>query len=189
MEEKIKPWEQPNTPWKTESAFLTYIRGGIRRGIWNKHPLKLKFIKLERERIPNPNPNGRTAEVWGGRCSLCDGLFAQKDLEVDHKEGNHSLRSVSDIQSFVEATCFVTYDDLQIVCKPCHKIKSMADSRGISFEEAKIEKLAIEVCKLKKEAFVAWLRDIGYDGPIPKTKDKREFVREVLNEHNKHDDS
>lgn len=136
--------------WKTESSFVSWLRGGIRR-IWAKHPVKLDFIKQNRVKIPNPNPNGRVKTVWGGKCALTGGYFVLNELECDHKVGNISLKSVEDIQSFVEGVLLVTADDLQLVSKEAHKIKSYAEKQGISFEEAKIEKEVIEIIKQKKD--------------------------------------
>ena len=136
--------------WKTESAFMSWLRGGIRR-IWSKHPVKLEFIKRNRVKIPNPKPNGRVKEVWGGKCALTGEYFVLNELECDHKEGNISLKSVDDIQTFVEGILIVTLEDLQLVSKEAHKIKSYAEKQGISFEEAKIEKEVIEIIKQKKD--------------------------------------
>ena len=136
--------------WKTESSFMSWLRGGIRR-IWAKHPVKLDFIKQNRVKIPNPNPNGRVKTVWGGKCALTGEYFVLNELECDHKVGNISLKSVEDIQSFVEGVLLVTADDLQLVSKEAHKIKSYAEKQGISFEEAKIEKEVIEIIKQKKD--------------------------------------
>ena len=44
--------------WKTESAFMSWLRGGIRR-MWSKHPVRIEFMKQNRIRIPNPNKNGK----------------------------------------------------------------------------------------------------------------------------------
>ena len=56
--------------WKTESAFMSWLRGGVRGGLWNKHPVKLEFIKKNRIQIPNPNPKGKKPTVWGAVCAL-----------------------------------------------------------------------------------------------------------------------
>ena len=29
--------------WKTEAAFLSYVRGGLRRGLWMNSPVKREF--------------------------------------------------------------------------------------------------------------------------------------------------
>ena len=145
-----KLWELYPTIWKTESAFMSWLRGGIRR-MWSKHPVRIEFMKQNRIRIPNPNKNGKAKEVWGGVCALTGEITPQTSLEVDHKKGNHSLRSIGDIQSFIESILLVTFDDLQLVSKDAHKIKSYAEKQGISFEEAKIEKEVIEIIKQKKD--------------------------------------
>ena len=145
-----KLWEVYPEIWKTESSFMSWLRGGIRR-IWAKHPVKLDFIKQNRVKIPNPNPNGRVKTVWGGKCALTGEYFVLNELECDHKVGNSSLKSVEDIQSFIEGVLLVTADDLQLVSKEAHKIKSYAEKQGISFEEAKIEKEVIEIIKQKKD--------------------------------------
>lgn len=139
------PWKQHPSIWKTKSAFMSWLRGGIRRSLWNKSPIKLEYIKKHRKRIPNPNPKGKVETVWGGSCGLCGEDFVLAQLDVDHKEGNHSLNGLSDIQSFIENIVLVTEDDLQFACKTCHKIKNQQQRKGISFEEASYEKLVIEL--------------------------------------------
>jgi hypothetical protein len=69
------------------------------------------------------------------------------DMEVDHKEGNHSLKTLDDLVPFMKGIVMITLDDLQLVSKEAHKIKSYAEKQGISFEEAKAEKTAIELIK------------------------------------------
>ena len=41
----------------------------------------------------------------------------------------------------------ITLEDLQLVSKEAHKIKPYAEKQGISFEEAKAEKTAIDLIK------------------------------------------
>ena len=137
--------------WKTESAYYTWLRGSIRRAMWSKNPVKLEFIKQNRVKIPNPNPKGKVKEVWGGICALTGNIFPIGDMEVDHKEGNHSLKTLDDLVPFVKGIVMITLDDLQLVSKEAHKIKSYAERQGISFEEAKIEKEVIEIIKQKKD--------------------------------------
>ena len=146
-----KLWEIYPHIWATESAYMSWLRGGIRRYLWSKNPVKLEFIKQNRVKIPNPNPKGKVKEVWGGVCALTGNIFPIGDMEVDHKEGNHSLKTLDDLVPFVKGIVMITLDDLQLVSKEAHKIKSYAEKQGISFEEAKIEKEVIEVIKQKKD--------------------------------------
>lgn len=142
-----KLWEIYPHIWATESAYMSWLRGGIRRYLWSKNPVKLEFIKQNRVKIPNPNPRGKVKEVWGGVCALTGNTYPIGDMEVDHKEGNHSLKTLDDLVPFVKGIVMITLDDLQLVSKEAHKIKSYAEKQGISFEEAKAEKTAIELIK------------------------------------------
>lgn len=154
-----KPWELYPQFWKTEAAYLAWIRGGIRRYLWSKNPVKLEFVRNARVMIPNPNPKlakGRPT-VWGGQCEICKKLFQQKQLEVDHKTGEHSLKTVADIQKFVEGIVFVRYEDLALLCKPCHKIKTHAERQGMSHADAAIAKEAIAICKMPANEVKAWI--------------------------------
>ncbi len=55
------------------------------------------------------------------------------------------------ITKYVENMALVSKDELQLVCKPCHGIISHSQRKGISFEEAKIEKEIIALCKDDKK--------------------------------------
>jgi hypothetical protein len=69
IEEK-KLWELYPHIWSSESAYMSWLRGGLRRYLWSKNPVKLEFIKQNRIKIPNPNPKGKVKEVWGGVCAF-----------------------------------------------------------------------------------------------------------------------
>lgn len=171
----IEPWVEHPTIWKTESAFMSFLRGGIRRSLWNRSPIKIQFIDQNKKRIPNPVAKNRARypTVWGGVCALCDKTFASKDLEVDHKTGNHSLRKLEDIQSFVEGIVCVSISDLQFVCKPCHKAKSHAEKQGLSLEDARIEKEVIAIMKAKEDKI--WLENRGLT-PAKNAKLRRQQI-------------
>lgn len=137
--------------WKSEAAFMSYLRGGFRKGVWLKHPVKLEFIKNNRQRIPNPNPKGRVDTVWGGRCGICKRLFPQAKLQVDHiRDYSASLRKIEDIQSFVETISIVVGRDLQFICKECHDTVSYSQKQGCSFEEARVRKKHLLIVKEKR---------------------------------------
>lgn len=171
-----KPWEKYPHIWKTESAFMSYIRGGIRKSIWSRYPVKVEFIKKNRKRIPNPNPNGRVKEVWGATCYLTGETLPLVSMEVDHVKGHFSLRNMDDLQSFMEGLLYLDEDDLRFVSKEAHKIKSYAERMGITFEEARIEKEVIAICKGDEKK---WLLDRGIKPESNATKRKKQ-VKEVL---------
>jgi 5-methylcytosine-specific restriction endonuclease McrA len=178
-DKKYLPWEFYPTIWKTKSSWFSWLRGGIRRSLWNKSPIKLEYIKKHRKRIANPNPKGKVETVWGGCCGLCGNDFVIAQLDVDHKQGNHSLNELSDIQSFIENIVLVTEDDLQFACKTCHKIKNQQERKGISFKEASYEKIAIDL--EKKKLVSVWLKEKGLT-PASNAKLRRQQIIDLLRE-------
>lgn len=175
---KRKPWVELPHVWGTESMFLSWVRGGIRRSLWNRSPVKIAFVEKNRYKIESKNPKLKGRLVWGAKCALTGEEYQLKDLEVDHIKGNHSLRSVSDIQQFVEGIVLVSIDDLQFVSKEAHKVKSYAEKEGLTYEEARPIKKAIEYEGKGTKKVVAFLKENGYNPGS--NKDKR---RDQLIEH------
>lgn len=163
-----------NHIWKTKSAYWSFIRGGLRRGLWMRNPVKVEFKNKFRVRMKNPNPKTATRfpEIWACPCHICGGVFAQNEVEVDHKIGHHSLTCEEDLMNFFHSIAFVTEKELQLVCKPCHKIKSYAERMEISFDEARVIKEIIDLQKEGKDT--GKLLQLGVTkSNIPTTKDKR----------------
>ena len=170
--------------WKTKASLMSYLRGGLRRSCWMKHPVKLEFIKNNRERIHNPNPRGKVPEVWGGRCNVCKDLFVQSKLAVDHvREFSASLKDIKDIQTFVELISIVTEDDLQFVCKDCHDNISYSQKQGCSFEEARVRKQHILIGKEKRILEELELRGV-LDTPRTKVAQNALLLELMLKEIN-----
>lgn len=171
-------WEEYPEFWKTESAFLSFVRGGIRRHLWSKNPVKLQFMKESRIQLVNTNPRSMKAHplVWGFQCEACKKKFSGTNCEIDHIRGEFSLKKVSDIQKFVEGIVFIRKEDLAVLCKPCHKAKTYGERYGISVEEAKAIKQAIEFNKKPVKEVVAFLTANGYNAASTKPKRREQLV-------------
>lgn len=143
-----KPWEQCPHIWKTEAQFWTFVRGVLRKG-WSKHPLKLEFIKTNRKRIINPVEKNRKRfpECWGMTCAICGTDTVQNMIEIDHIGEGSSFTGLHDVEKYVAHLFLVDYNSLRAVCKPCHKVENQRQRKGITFEEAKLDKLMIEFFK------------------------------------------
>lgn len=145
-DKSFKPWEWYPHLWKTEASFWSYLRGGLRRGLWEKSPIKLDF---KNKNVSSP-PEGYTGRAkTGSYCALTGEWVGKSASEVDHKEGNVSLLSEDDILDFIRHLV-PPPDSLQLVGKEAHKIKSYAERQGISFKESKATKKAIEIEKEKR---------------------------------------
>ncbi len=172
----MKPWEDPRTPWKTKSEFMSYIRGCLRKS-WNQHPVKLSVLKNQRKQVPNPNPRGNKKTVWGFECPLCGTEDVIKNAQVDHKKPAGTLRDISDIQQFAENLLVVVEEDLQLICKGCNSTLAYADKQGLSFEEAKATKQAIAIQKQKQD--ISWLKTAGIT-PASNAKARRQQIIDYL---------
>lgn len=177
----MEPWVEYPHIWDTQAKFMSWVRGGVRLGLWKKHPVKLEFLKSSTVLIENTNPRSmkRFPMVKAVKCALCGETVKAADAEVDHIHGNHSLKSMEDLRTFIESMIMVKVSDLQMACKPCHKIKSYSEREGISFEHARAIKKAIEICKAKQDK--QFLIDRGIK-PASSTSGRRKQVEEVLKE-------
>lgn len=172
-----KPWEEYPEFWKTQSAFMSWLRGGLRKGVWNRHPVKLSFLTKNRfKKLDGYTKKDKKPKyVFAATCALCHQDHKLANIEVDHKQGGHSLRTIDDIMDFVKGIVLVNEADLQLVCKPCHKAKSYSEKEGLSFEDAVIEKQVIAAAKDSK----AWLLARGLQPATNATK-RRDQIRGVL---------
>jgi 5-methylcytosine-specific restriction endonuclease McrA len=176
-----EPWKEWGHIWPTKAKFMAWLRGGIRRACWNRSPIKHEVIKRKRKRVINPDTGN---EVWGGTCYICKEDFVQSKLQVDHIVGEYPLKEISDIQSFVEAMTCLSEDDLDLICEPCHKIKSLAERNGITFKEAVMEKKIIAFKKLDSTAQLRFMRELGIETK-PTIKARVEEYRKYLEEGEK----
>lgn len=167
----VEPWKVEGNPWGTESKFITWIRGVLRKG-WSKHPLKIEYIKRYRKRIKNPNEKAskRFPEVWGMTCECCKVDTVQAEIEIDHKGEQGKFTTLSEIYGYAKHLFMIDYDSIRAVCKNCHRIISQSQRSGVSFEEAKTEKFVILFAKLPAATQVEILSSLGCKG---KTKEAR----------------
>lgn len=116
--------KQRNSNTWTESRYQSFIKSVLRSGS-RKWPPRFKCLNAAKVGKLINVTSGRLAEHY--KCANCDGLFPAKAVQVDH------------IESVVPITGFTTWDEiidrmyceadnLQVLCKPCHKIKSSEES-------------------------------------------------------------
>lgn len=173
----LEPWEVEGSPWKTKAAFFTWLRGCLRRAVWEKYPLKIQFKNSQ----CFPPPLDYTGRAKSGNfCALTGEWTPKSYLEVDHIVGNASFRDWPDIQPFVKHLC-TTPTNMQLVSQEGHKVKSYADKHNISFEEAYIIKSAIALIKDKKDKDFFLSRNLQIPSNVTK---RRESIIDILKKEN-----
>lgn len=142
-----EPWDEAPHIWPTKASFFSYLRGALRRAVWERWPLKIEF---KNEQCAPP-PEGYTGRAKSGAyCALSGEWVGKSAAEIDHVVGNVPLKDWEDVLPFIQHLC-ATKDNMQYVSKAAHKIKSYAEKEGLSFEEAAATKRAIELIKTKQD--------------------------------------
>ena len=110
-----------NGRW-TEARFRSFVTSAL-RGAFRRWPVKFDVLKAASTgRKLNPK-SGREANHY--RCGDCGVDFPQKQVQVDHIE---PISDWSDWGKAIERL-FCETDNLQVLCKPCHKVKSAAERK------------------------------------------------------------
>ena len=158
----FKPWEHTSV-WKTEGQFYTWLRGQLRR-LWKDNPLRIDFKKRHLRPVTLQERADKKFHVQTkmvGECRNCLEWFPQSKLEVDHLIQAGSCSNPEEVIQFLENMVWVPFENMGLTCVPCHKIKSLAERRGISFEEAKVEKQLIAFKKLKASDQISKMTQVG----------------------------
>lgn len=162
----------------SDKKMCTILRSSVRT-TWMMSPVRL--LKLEMGRIADMDESTRTK--WLIECEHCNNKFKMPDVEVDHVKGEHKLASLSDVEQFARSILDVTLDDLQIICKPCHALKTYAERYNVSFEYATIELKVIDWLKVTKTPKQnEFLLSVGFDkSGLTNPVKRRDAYRTYLN--------
>lgn len=119
---KKKPVRKPRVPRTraggkfTEAQFWSFIRSGL-RSKWMRWPPRY----VAKANVKRTVKGKRHKSEF--QCAECSKWFKDGEVQIDHIEGCGSLKSFDDLPQFVEKL-FCESDGLQVLCKPCHKIKT-----------------------------------------------------------------
>ena len=166
-----------------EKEVVSWWRSAVRQ-MFSSSIFYRKYIEDQSTLVVNENPRSmkRYPMVKRFTCAICGEQFGSGGIELDHVEGGNTNKSLSDADSFMKAIMFVTPYDIQVLCKDkhktvnkkkvfvsfgCHSIKTMQESHGCSFEEARVRK-EHKLCVTQKRV----LEELELRGVLvpPKTK-------------------
>ena len=165
------------------------------RAAWSESCFKEQFYKLHAIRMQNDNPRSkkRFPIVVKYKCAICGELFSAVDTELDHKNGENQMLTLSDAENFTKVILFPSPSELQILCKDkkrkvngksivgrfgCHGILTYSERYNVTLEQARAEKEAIQLVKLKKDK--EWLVERGLKVPTTEVKRRELIVSELL---------
>lgn len=156
------------------------MRDAVRKK-WMFAPNKLAFLLMKR--IPDMDNSTRTK--WLQKCNICDNLFKEGEVNVDHVEGEKQFVDWSNAKDYAASILDVNFEGMQILCLECHKTKSRAESLGIDWatdEGWKLGKLEQEFTKIinsKAKGQKDYLQDKGI---VPaKTEElRKQQIRQLM---------
>lgn len=162
--------------WPTKAKFFSWLRGALRLAVWSKYPPKLIF---KNSQCGKP-PEGYTGKAKSGTfCALTNEWTGKSKLEVDHIVGEVSLRGWEDVLPFL-LHLLTTEDNMQLVSKDAHKVKSYAERYKMSFEDALVEKEVIAFSKLSVASQKDMLQSLGILCSKENASKRKELYRSHL---------
>ena len=107
----------------TTARFWSFIRAGL-RSMARRWPPRYEVLKSARRAC------NKGRQRWEFQCKKCKKWYKQTEVEVDHVTPAGSLKDYADLPPFVEKL-FCSSDNLQVLCKPCHKRKTISEKRMV----------------------------------------------------------
>lgn len=103
----------------TKAKYFSFIRGALRKAA-SRYPVKFQVLEAGKKRVEGKR------HKFEYDCAHCGESFKGADIQVDHIEPAGSLKEYTDLPAFAE-TLFCEADNLQLLCKPCHQVKTNAE--------------------------------------------------------------
>lgn len=113
-----------NGKW-TDARFRAFIVSCLRAGT-RRWPPKYDAVKAAETTKKINKKTKRLAQHY--KCNGCNKEFTRKDIEVDHISPV-VLDEFIDWNTYIERL-FCEQENLQVLCKPCHKKKSLKENNA-----------------------------------------------------------
>jgi 5-methylcytosine-specific restriction endonuclease McrA len=105
----------------TEAKYFQFIRSTLRNS-FSRYPVKYQVLKASQRYVTGQR------HKYEHQCAKCKEWFKGKEVQVDHIKPAGSLKCYDDLPSFV-SNLFCEADNLQVLCKACHKTKTAEERK------------------------------------------------------------
>ena len=107
----------------TVGRFNSFVKSALRKA---RYPIKYKCIKAAFVKDGINPSTGRKCKLH--ECAHCHNLFPQKDVQADHIDPIIAKEGFTTWDDVVYRM-FCELDNMQCLCKPCHKIKTKQETQ------------------------------------------------------------
>ena len=114
---------------RIKAFIVSVLRSGTRR--WPPRYESLEAAKTEKK---INELSGRMAQHY--RCNICKEEFTNSHVEVDHIDPIVPLSGFTTWDEYIKRM-FCGAENLQVLCKPCHKIKTHAERKPLEKKNKK----------------------------------------------------
>ena len=114
---------------KLSKKEINDIRGALRRCFHRSQYYK-SFVDSKAFKVPRYKNDGTRHKVdfTMYTCAHCMRDYLKKDIQIDHITQIGSFKSLDEIERFIKRL-YCPYDNLQILCKACHKEKTSQERK------------------------------------------------------------
>lgn len=109
----------------SESRFFSFVKSSLRSASQRWPPKYSVLNQAKRGKAINPK-SGRLAEQY--ECANCHNLFVSKEVEVNHKIPVIPITGFDSWDGVIERM-FCEQDELEVLCKPCHKVLTKLENQ------------------------------------------------------------
>jgi len=109
---------------QTEAAYLG-ARSALRRLSRFWKPLVTAKLAVRR---PHVKTHDKDRLKWEYECNSCRGWFGDKNIHVDHLTPCGGFRNEDEIPAFIRRLLVEDPKAYQVLCKPCHRLKTNAEA-------------------------------------------------------------
>ena len=104
----------------TEARWNSFIRSALRIA-FIKYPVRYQVLNDSKREYKGKDKRRK----WEYQCAECKDWFKSTEIQVDHIKPCGTFKKGYMEQFIINLFC--EQEDLQVLCKPCHKIKTQKE--------------------------------------------------------------